>query len=130
MIHGVGTDIIEIKRVEQSIERYGQRFLDRLFTLKEQEYCLKHKESARHFAGRFAAKEAIAKALGTGISDSIGWLDMEILNDRAGKPNLKLSKHVKELFGSPSLHLSISHSRDHAVAFAIAEKQDKMGIMH
>lgn len=122
MIAGVGTDIIEIKRVEQSIERYGQKFLDRLFTQKEQEYCLKHRESSTHFAGRFAVKEAIAKALGTGISETLGWLDIEILNDQSGKPLMSLKKHARDAFDSPIIHISISHGRDYAVAFAIVER--------
>lgn len=121
MIHGVGTDIIEIERVQQSIERYGKKFLDRLFTTKEQEYCLSHRESGRHFAGRFAAKEAVAKAFGTGIGESVGWLDIEILNDADGKPKLFLSQHIKDTFKSPVVHLSISHCKDYAVAFAVLD---------
>lgn len=121
MIHGVGTDIIEVKRIEQSIERFGQRFLDRIFNFDEQTYCLHHRDSARHFAGRFAAKEAIVKALGTGFRDGIGWLDIEILNNDQGKPVVKLSPRLKEQFNSPNIHLSISHGRDYATAFAICE---------
>lgn len=121
MIIGLGTDIIEIKRIERSIANYGSQFLDRIFTSNEQEYCLKRRESARHFSGRFAAKEAVAKALGTGISEYLGWLDMEILNDDKGKPVLKLSKGVIDHFQQPNLHVSISHSRDYAIAFAVYE---------
>lgn len=121
MIHGIGTDIIEVKRIEESIERFGQRFLDRIFTLDEQAYCLHHRDSSRHFAGRFAAKEAIVKALGTGFRDGIGWLDIEIINDAHGKPVTHLSDKLKELFDSPIIHLSISHGRDYATAFAICE---------
>lgn len=121
MIYGVGTDIIEVKRIEESIERYGQRFLDRIFTFDEQSYCLRHRDSARHFAGRFAAKEAIVKALGTGFRDGISWLNIEILNDDQGKPNVQLSLKLKELFELIKIHLSISHGRDYATAFAIAE---------
>jgi len=119
MIQGLGTDIIEISRIQQSISRHEQRFLDRLFTLQEQQYCLKHRESARHFAGRFAAKEAIVKALGTGFRDGISWLDIEIQNDAAGKPCVILSKSLKEAFNKPNILLSISHCREYATATAV-----------
>ena len=121
MITGIGTDIIEVKRIEQSIERYGQRFLDRIFSLKEQAYCLKHRDSGRHFAGRFAAKESVAKALGTGFTEGLGWLDIEIGNEENGKPEITLSKQVALAYHSPRVHLTISHSKDYAVAFAICE---------
>lgn len=121
MIHGIGTDIIEVKRIEESIERFGQRFLDRIFTHDEQAYCLHHKDAFRHFAGRFAAKEAVVKALGTGFRNGIGWLDIEIINDAHGKPDVQLSARLKEDFDSPKIHLSISHGRDYATAFALCE---------
>ncbi|MEI8366004.1 MAG: holo-ACP synthase [Parachlamydiaceae bacterium] len=128
MIQGVGTDIIEVQRIERSIQRYGQRFLDRLFTPNEQAYCLRHRDSGRHLAGRFAAKEAIAKALGTGLSETIGWLDMEIINDRNGKPEVTLSPRLLEALGPLHLNISISHSRDYAVAFAICETTTDKGL--
>lgn len=121
MIQGVGTDIIEIKRVEKAIQRHGKRFLDRLFSSKEQAYCDKHKLSSRHYAGRFAAKEAIAKALGTGFGESLGWLDFEILNETSGKPQVLFSDLLKERLNGAKLHLSISHSQDYATATAILE---------
>lgn len=115
----LGSDIIEVKRVEASIARYGKRFLDRLFTPEEQDYCLKHRDSARHFAGRFAAKEAIVKALGTGISQEIGWLDIEIINDGRGKPRVQLSPQANGHFSDPRIELTISHCRDYAMAVAL-----------
>jgi len=123
MIHGVGTDIIEVKRIEESIKRFGQRFLDRVFTLHEQEYCLYHRDASRHFAGRFAAKEAIVKALGTGFRDGINWQDIEITNDIQGKPIAQFSSKLKENFEGMHVHLSISHGRDYATAFAICESR-------
>lgn len=122
MIHGVGTDIIEIKRIEASIKRFGQRFLDRIFTADEQTYCLSYRDSSPRFAGRFAAKEAIVKALGSGFRDGIGWLDIEIVNDEQGRPTARLSPALQEMFGEPEIHLSISHSRDYATAFAVCER--------
>jgi len=123
MIYGIGTDIIEVKRIEESIERFGQRFLDRIFSMDEQAYCLHHRDASRHFAGRFAAKEAIVKALGTGFRDGIGWLDIEIQNDAHGKPIVQLSSRLKETFDSPQIHLSISHGKDYAIAFAICDSK-------
>lgn len=121
MIHGIGTDIIEVKRIEASIERFGQRFLDRIFSEDEQTYCFRHRDASRHFAGRFAAKEAIVKALGTGFREGIGWLDIEITNDTQGKPVARLSMQLQEQFDGCTIHLSISHGRDYATAFAICE---------
>lgn len=119
MIRGIGNDIIEIERVRQSIERHGAHFLNRLFTQKEQDYCLQHQDAAVHFAGRFAAKEAIAKALGKGIGAELSWLDLEILNNSHKKPIVSLSPLLEEQFERPQLFLSISHCRNYANAIAI-----------
>ncbi len=110
---GVGVDIIEIGRVRDAIKRQGQPFLDKLFTKKEQEYCNTYSESERHYAGRFAAKEAIVKALGTGFGKEANWLGIEILNDENGKPSVNLldGKQVTML-------ISISHCKEYAVAYA------------
>jgi holo-[acyl-carrier protein] synthase len=121
MIKGIGNDIIEIERIKQAILRYGDKFLDKLYTSKEKAYCLTHRESHRHFAGRFAAKESILKALGTGLRDEISWLDIEILNDAYGKPYVHLSEKLKARFSFPKVHISISHSKDFATAVAIRE---------
>lgn len=118
-IQGLGNDIIEIDRIRQSIERHGQHFLDRLFSEKEQSYCFQFKDHAPHFAGRFAAKEAIAKALGTGFGADLSWHDLEILGDDHGKPHVHLSEAAKQKFSDPHILVSISHSATHAVAVAI-----------
>jgi holo-[acyl-carrier protein] synthase len=119
MILGIGNDIVEVARIKAILARYPQRFLDRIFTSHEQEYCLKRKEPALHLAGRFAAKEAIVKALGTGFSQGLNWLDFEIKNDSKGKPTVFLSLPAKELLGEPVLHVSISHCHHYATAFAV-----------
>lgn len=116
---GIGTDIIEIGRIASAIEKYGQRFLDRIFTTSEQNYCKQHRMASRHFAGRFAAKEAIVKALGTGFNEGISWVDIEIINDPSGKPVVELSDHVKKRFRTPQILLSISHCHEYATACAI-----------
>lgn len=119
---GIGTDIIEIGRIEKAIEKYQQRFLDRIFTETEQKYCLKYRTSARHFAGRFAAKEAVVKALGTGFKNGISWLDIEIINDQTGKPMVRLSEHIIKMLNFPEILLSISHCHEYATACAICIK--------
>lgn len=118
---GLGNDIIEISRIRKSIERHGAHFLNRLFTEKEQDICYKHQDSAPHFAGRFAAKEAIAKALGTGFGADVAWHDIEVLSDERGKPVVHLSEGLKASFKNPHLLVSISHSTDYATAVAIWE---------
>ena len=117
--HGIGNDIIEISRVRQSIERHGLHFLNRLFSQKEQDYCYKYQDPVPHFAGRFAAKEAIVKALGTGFGKDVQWHDIEILNDDAGKPVASISSALKERFNHPNILVSISHSAEYATAVAL-----------
>jgi len=119
LIKGIGSDIIEIERIKRSISKHGQKFLEKLFTAKEIDYCLQHKLLQRHFAGRFAAKEAIAKALGTGIGKHLEWQDIEILNNTLGKPEVFLSKKAYQAFDHPKLLLSISHCKLYATATAI-----------
>jgi len=126
MIVGIGTDMIEISRIEQSIEQFGERFLDRVFTPGEIAYCRqKKKHSAESFAARFAAKEAAAKALGTGISRGVSWKEIEVQRQPGGPPTLHLSGRAGEIaeqLGIAHLSLSLTHSRDMALAVAVAEK--------
>ncbi len=118
-IKGLGNDIIEISRMRQSIERHGLHFLNRLFSQREQDHCYKFQDPVPHFAGRFAAKEAIVKALGTGFGKLVAWHDIEVLSDDLGKPIVHTSEHLKKEFHNPHLLVSISHSTDHATAVAI-----------
>lgn len=121
MIKGIGTDIIEVSRIESIISKYGQKFLDKVFTPKEQAYCKGFRIFGRNFAGRFAAKEAIVKALGTGLSSGLSWLDIEIVNNEQGKPIVVLSESFFLHFNEPIIHLSISHCHEYATATAIWE---------
>lgn len=121
MIKGLGTDIIEVSRIQANIEKHDQKFLDRVFTVDEQSYCKTFKGSYKNFAGRFAAKEAVVKALGTGLKGKLSWTDIEILNDQNGKPYLKLSKEFKDFYNNPNIHISISHCNEYATAVAIWE---------
>jgi holo-[acyl-carrier protein] synthase len=120
---GVGTDIVEVLRIAKMIERHGELFLTRVFTAREIEYCSARKAATQHYAGRWAGKEAILKALGTGWARGIQWRDMEIRNDGAGKPRLALAggaREVCEQLGIADIMISISHCRSHATAFAVA----------
>jgi holo-[acyl-carrier protein] synthase len=124
MVIGVGTDLIEIARIEQSIARYGDHFLRRIFTLGEIEYCLRKKNSAESFAARFAAKEAGAKALGTGISRGIGWQELGVERRPGGRPTLHLSGRAAELARGlrvARVSLSLTHSREVALAVVVME---------
>jgi holo-[acyl-carrier protein] synthase len=125
MVLGLGTDLMETKRVEQSIERFGDRFLERVFTAGEIAYCiLKKKNAAESFAARFAAKEAGAKALGTGISRGVTWKEFEVRRKPGARPTLHLSGRAAELaevMGVRTIQLSLTHSRELAMAVVVAE---------
>ena len=116
---GIGHDLIEIERIRHSFERHGQSFLKKILTSEECEYCLKHNDSVPHIAGRFAAKEAISKALGTGIGKDLAFSDISIINNELGKPIVSFSSKAREIFNNPDVLLSISHSQHYASAFAI-----------
>jgi holo-[acyl-carrier protein] synthase len=124
MVVGVGTDLMEIARIAQSIARYGDRFLRRVFTPREIAYCQRKKNAAESFAARFAAKEAGAKALGTGISHGVGWLELEVAREPSGKPRLELTGRAAEWarhLGVVRTSLSLTHSRDVALAVVVME---------
>lgn len=127
MIAGLGCDIIEISRIENSITTYGISFLDKIFTPNEQNYCKRFKNSAPHFAVRFAAKEAISKAFGVGIGAKLSWLDMDVLNSSTGKPQVVLSSQIDLLFNNPQIELTLSHCKEYAMAVAIWLKEYKHG---
>lgn len=124
-ILGIGNDIIEIERIRKSIDTYGLRLISRLFTTKEQDYCLKYKDPVPHFAGRFSAKEAIVKALGTGFGEHASWLDVEILNDDHGKPNVHFSNDLGKKLKNTSVLISISHCQLYVTACAIWMKNSE-----
>ncbi|WP_433971074.1 holo-ACP synthase [Tunturiibacter lichenicola] len=124
MVLGLGTDLIETKRIQESMDRFGERFLERVFTAGEITYCRRKKNAAESFAARFAAKEAGAKALGTGISRGVNWKELEVRREVSGKPTLHLSGRAAELakaMGIRRLQLSLTHSRELAMAVVVAE---------
>ena len=126
MILGIGTDLIEIARVAGSIRRYGDRFLHRIFTPREIEYCQRKKNAAESFAARFAAKEAGAKALGTGISHGVNWLEIEVGRQPGGRPTLHFHGRAAEFaarLGVRRVALSITHTRELAMASVVLENE-------
>jgi len=127
-ILGIGTDIVECLRVAKMIERHGELFLTRVFTTHEIEYCTARKAATQHYAGRFAAKEAVLKALGTGWTRGIHWRDIEVRNEMGGRPRIALAGAARELcakLGIVEMQISISHCRTHATAFAVAVGRDR-----
>lgn len=118
-IRGIGNDIIEIARLRKAMQRHGEALLHRLFTSEEQDYCFLYKDPVIHFAGRFAAKEAIAKALGTGFGSQLSWRDIQITNQRSGKPIALFSEPLLRRLGPIQVLLSISHCKAYATAIAI-----------
>ena len=114
--------MIEIKRIERAHRRHGDHFLKKIYTPNEIIYCKSHTNMAPHLAGRFAAKEAVVKALGTGFR-GITWKDIEILNNEQGRPVIVLSPEVSKNLGYPSIMISISHTREHAIASAVWHKE-------
>ncbi len=121
---GIGVDIVETARIEHSLERFGDRFLRRVFTAGEIEYCQSMKYPARHFAARFAAKEAVSKAFGTGIGRAMGWKDIDIRRKASGEPFLVLGGGAQKLGDERTLiraWISLSHTDDYAAATAVLE---------
>ncbi len=125
MIYGTGIDIIAIERIKKSLDKFSPRFENKVFTDKEINYCQSQADPGKHFAARFAVKEAVSKSLGTGIGKDIGFKDIEVENQASGKPIVIMNGQGKKLFEQLSLksiHISISHDRHYAIAHAIAEQ--------
>ena len=124
MILGSGIDLIEVDRVEAARQKHGERFLQRILHPAEIAYCLSHKFPGPFLAARFAGKEAISKAFGTGIGAQLGWQDMEIARKESGEPYVLLHGKGLELLarrGARAIHITLSHTGKHATAIAILE---------
>ena len=120
---GIGTDITECLRIAQMIERHGELFVSRVYTPHEIDYCRSRRMATQHFAGRWAAKEAVLKAIGTGWRRGISWRDIEVRNTAAGRPVARLQGgplEIAEKLGIRCVLVSISHCRSHATAYAVA----------
>jgi holo-[acyl-carrier protein] synthase len=125
MIAGIGVDIVDIARIQALLDRYGERFLRRVFTEAETAYAMRGVNKAERLAGRFAVKESVMKALGTGKSHGILWRDVETVRGRNGRPEVHLHGQAVKLFkvrGGGAVHASITHDGGKAMAFVILEK--------
>jgi holo-[acyl-carrier protein] synthase len=124
LILGIGIDIVEVERIRQACERFGERFLQRILRPDEIEYCRSHRVVAPHVAARFAAKEAISKAFGTGLGRELGWLDIEVRREASGQPYVAMHDAGAKLLsdrGGRKIHLSLSHTELEAIAIALIE---------
>ncbi len=124
MIIGSGIDLVEIARIRQSMERYGPRFLNRVFTTSEQAYCMRKRNAAESLAARFAAKEAAAKALGTGISRGVNWLEIEVVREPGGRPSIRFHGRAAEFatrLGVVHAALSLTHTSNLSMASVVLE---------
>ena len=124
MIVGTGVDIAEVPRIEASIERFGDRFLRRVFTDAEIQYCDSKVNRAERYAARFAAKEAALKAIGTGLRRGITWRDVEVTREPGGRPTMSfhgVAAQFAAKVGMKRAHLSLSHTKEHAIAYVILE---------
>jgi holo-[acyl-carrier protein] synthase len=122
MIDAVGVDIADAERIRKALERWGDRFVERTFSAREAVYCRKHRDAALRFAARFAAKEAFVKCMGS--ARGIPWSEIELLNDRAGKPRIEVSERIRSRLDARKIrqvHVSISHTGPYAVAVVVFE---------
>lgn len=124
-----GIDLVDCPRIEEMVKRHGDRFIQRIFTAAEQAYADGNKNRIEKLAGRFAAKEAILKLMGTGWRGKIAWTDIEVINNPAGQPEVTLDGEVKKLaeeFGIKHISVSITHTANFAIASAVALTHDKV----
>ncbi len=124
MVIGLGIDIIEIDRIQESIEKFGDKFLNKIYTQNEITYCLSKQNKYQHLAARFAAKEAVYKALESGWEKGTTWQNIEVFNEKSGMPYVKLNGKLQSfLADDKSVKISISHSRDYVTCVAIIYKK-------
>jgi holo-[acyl-carrier protein] synthase len=124
MIVGTGVDITEVARIKAAVERFGDRFLKRVFTPEEVRYCMSKANAGERLAARFAAKEAAMKAIGTGLRHGVTWQDVEVVRQPGGRPGLRLTGKAADFaatLGCKRTHLSLSHTAEQAIAHVILE---------
>jgi holo-[acyl-carrier protein] synthase len=119
MLYGLGIDMVEVGRIKRALNRWGERFLHRVFTSEERDYCKRKAFPEQSLAARFAAKEAVLKAIGTGLSGGIRWTDVRIVNGKSGRPEVRLGKNITQRIGNKKILLSISHTKEFAIAQVI-----------
>ena len=125
MIHGIGTDLVEVSRIERIVKKWGDRFLDRVYAHDEIEYCKNKAFPAIHFAARFAAKESFLKSLGIGLGMGVGLREIEVSNNALGSPVLKMNEKVSSILenlGVNAIHVSMTHTKEYAHALVVLER--------
>lgn len=120
-VYSIGVDMAEVERLRNMIDRHGDRFLKRVFTTREIEYCRPKVSYAQNFAARFAAKEAVFKAAGTGLRVGMHWREVEVVNDHLGKPSVELHGTTAKLLEGRRVHISLSHTEKIAIAMVVVE---------
>jgi len=121
VIRGIGVDVVDVRRMKTMLEKKGEPFIGKVFTESEIAYCRAKKQPHEHFAARFAAKEAVSKAIQTGWSGAFRWKDVEVFNEPSGAPRVQLYNETATLLEGCSLHLSLSHTENTVVAFVVIE---------
>jgi holo-[acyl-carrier protein] synthase len=125
MIYGIGIDLVENDRIEKIIQKWGEKFLSRVFSDREIAYCGRHAQASIHYGARFAVKESFLKAIGIGLGRGVKLLEIEVVNEESGKPELMLSGGAQDFFvkaGIEKIHLSITHTKNYASAMVLLEK--------
>jgi holo-[acyl-carrier protein] synthase len=120
-IAGIGVDVVDVPRMKEVLDKQGDHFYKKIFSDMEVTYCRTRKRPYMHFAARFAAKEAVAKAMRTGWSGSFRWKDISVVNDSSGAPHILLTGEVAKALEKCNVHLSLSHTENTVVAFAVLE---------
>jgi len=123
-ILGIGVDVVDVKRMKTAIDAWGPALIKKMFTETEVAYCKSKKKPHEHFAARFAAKEAVSKAMETGWSGQFRWRDVEVVNEASGAPKVVLHDYVAAQLAQCTVHVSLSHTENTVVAFAIIEKKE------
>jgi holo-[acyl-carrier protein] synthase len=118
-IESIGIDLVEVPRIGAAIKRYGDRFVSRVFTPWEIQYCRSKINPELSFAARFAVKEAVFKAIGTGFAEGVKWTSVEVVNDRRGQPEVRLGQGIRKHIGGRQIIISLSHTNEYAIAAAI-----------
>jgi holo-[acyl-carrier protein] synthase len=125
MIYGIGTDFVEVPRIEKILQKWGEKFTGRVYSESENDYCRSKAFPAMHFAARFAVKESFLKSLGMGLGMGLKLRDIEVINNLQGKPMLKINEAIEGIidkFGITAVHISITHTKEHAHAIVVLEK--------
>jgi len=125
MIYGIGTDLVEVKRMEKILKRWGERFAEKVYSQNEVTYCQTKAYPAIHYAARFAAKESFLKSLGIGLGMGVALKDIEVINNPQGSPQLHMNERIKGILdkrGITAVHVSMTHTREHAQAMVVLEK--------